>query len=90
MNIKQLKEKLNQFPDDMEVLIGNFDWFEFENEFNVSKIELNHCNYTNKWSSNVDYYSKDEEYCGYRDVIDGKILDVKIPMERKEFVILEI
>jgi hypothetical protein len=46
MNIKHLKEKLNQFPDDMEVLIGDCDWL--ENEFNISKIEINHCNYTNK------------------------------------------
>jgi hypothetical protein len=88
MNIKQLIEKLNQFPEDLEVIIGDCDWY--ENKFNISKIELNHCNYTNKWSSNVDYWSQDEDTCVYKDEIDGKIVVVKIPMERKEFVFLEI
>jgi hypothetical protein len=88
MNIKQLKEKLNQFPEDLEGVLGDCDWY--ENEFNISKIELNHCNYTNKWSSNVDYFSENEDTCVYRDEIDGKIVVVKIPMERKEFVILEV
>ena len=88
MRIKELIEKLNQFPEDLEVIIGDCDWY--ENEFNISKIELNHCNYTNKWSSNVDYFSKNEDTCIYRDEIDGKIVVVKNPMERKEFVILEV
>jgi len=88
MNIKQLKEKLNQFPEELEVIIGDCDWY--ENEFNISKIELNHCNYTNKWSSNVDYFSQNEDSYVYSDEIDGKIVVVKIPMERKEFVILGI
>ena len=86
MNIKHLKEKLNQFPDDMEVLIGDCDWL--ENEFNISKIEINHCNYTNKQSSNVDYFSQYEDTCEYKDEIDGKIVVVKIPMERKDFAML--
>lgn len=88
MRIKDLIEKLNQFPEDLEVIIGDCDWY--ENEFNVSKIELNHCNYTTKWESNIDYLSQDEDTCVYKDEIDGKIVSVEIPMERKEFVILGI
>jgi hypothetical protein len=88
MKLKNLIEKLKEFPEDMEVIIGDCDWY--ENEFNISKIELNHCNYTNKWSSNVDYFSENEDTCVYRDEIDGKIVVVKIPMERKEFVILGV
>jgi hypothetical protein len=88
MKIKNLIEKLNQFPEELEVIIGDCDWY--ENEFNISKIELNHCNYTNKWYSNVDYFSEDEDTCVYSDEIDCKIVVVKIPMERKEFVILEV
>lgn len=88
MKIKDLKEKLNQFPDDMEVLIGDYDCY--ENEFNISKRELNHCNYTTKFQSEVDFYSFKEDTCKYKDEIDGKIVVVKIPMERKEFVILEV
>jgi hypothetical protein len=88
MKIKDLIKKLNEFPEELEVIIGDCDWY--ENEFNISKIELNHCNYTNKWSSNVDYFSEDEDTCVYRDEIDGKIVVVKIPMERKEFVILGV
>jgi hypothetical protein len=88
MKIKNLIEKLNQFPEDLEVIIGDGDWY--EKEFDVSKIELNHCNYTTKWQSNIDYLSSDYVNCVYKDEIDGKIVVVKIPMERKEFVILEI
>jgi hypothetical protein len=34
--------------------------------------------------------SQDEDTCEYKDEIDGKIVSVKIPMERKEFVFLGI
>jgi hypothetical protein len=88
MKLKHLKALLENYPDDMEVIIGDCDWY--EKEFNISKIELNHCNYTNKWSSNVDYLSQDEDTCEYKDEIDGKIVSIEIPMERKEFVILGI
>jgi hypothetical protein len=88
MKIKDLIEKLKEFPEELEVIIGGCDWY--ENEFNISKIELNHCNYTNKWSSNVDYFSQYDDTCVYSDVIDDKVVVVEIPMERKEFVILEI
>ena len=88
MRIKELIEILKEFPEDMKVIIGDCEWY--ENEFNVSKIELNHCNYTTKWTSNIDYFSQDEDTCVYKDEIDGKIVSIEIPMKRKEFVILEV
>lgn len=94
MNVKELREKLNQFPDDMEVLITYRDpvyWeLQIEYEYKLIKSLVKHCTYTTKWQSNIDYYSFEDDTYTYRDEVDGKLVDMKVHTEQKEFVILEV
>jgi hypothetical protein len=94
MNVKELKEKLNEFPDDMEVLITYrdpvYNHLRIEDYCNVTKSSVHHGNYTTKWQSNIDYYSFEDDVCIYRDEIGGKLVAMKVSTEKKEFVILEV
>jgi hypothetical protein len=90
MKIKDLIEKLNQFPEDMELLV-NFDSFFYMNNFNLYKDEISYCEYSTHWNSNaIDYAHKTVDTLKYQDYIDGKTVSIEIPMERKEFVILGV
>lgn len=92
MNVKRLKELLNTFPDDSEVLIVFKDDYGecIEGDYTIYQSKVNHCTYTTRWQSNFDYYSFREETCEYRDEIDGKIVEVSVPMNKKDVVILEV
>ena len=87
MKNKDLQEFLKQHPDDMEVLI-DYDTV-YDGELIIIRKELYHCNYTTKWQSNIDFYSIYDEPAVYKDEIDGKIVEMKIPTEKKEFIILD-
>lgn len=88
MKVKNLIEKLQKFPDDMEVLISYGDQF-YEGEIIVNRKGLYHCNSTSKWQSNFDFYSEHDEPCVYKDEVDGKIVVMKVPTEKKEFIVLD-
>ena len=89
MKIKDLKEKLNEYPDDMELLV-NGGYFYSEN-LNFYKVEISYCEYSTHWNSNARNYShKTVDTHKYQDFIDGKTVSIEIPMEKKEFVILEV
>ena len=88
MKIKDLIEKLQEYPDDMEVLINYGDQV-YDGEIIVNRKDLYHCNSTSKWQSNFDFYSEYDEPCVYKDEVDGKIVVMKVPTERKEFIILD-
>lgn len=92
MNVKRLKELLNTFPDDMEVLIAYKDNYGecIEDYFAIYQSRVNHCTYTTKWQSNVDFYSFQEETCEFRDEIGGKIVRASLPTNKKDVVILEV
>lgn len=95
MNVKRLKELLNTFPDDLEVLIVYKDNYGecIEDDYTIYQSKVNHCTYTTKWQSNVDFYSFREETCEYRDedwTIGGKIVEVSVPTNKKDVVILEV
>lgn len=87
MKVKELIEKLQKYPEDMEVLI-NWDSI-YDGEIIVTRKDLYHCNCTSKWQSNFDFYSEYDEPCVYKDEVDGKIVAMKVPTERKEFVVLD-
>jgi hypothetical protein len=90
MKIKDLIEKLNQFPEDME-LLANVDCFFYIENFNLYKDEISYCEYSTHWNSDARHYThKTVDTLKYQDYIDGKTVSIEIPMERKEFVILEI
>jgi len=89
MKIKDLKEKLNEYPDDMELLV-NGEYFYSEN-LNFYKDEISYCEYSTHWNSNARNYShKTADTHKYQDFIDGKTVSIEIPMEKKEVVILEV
>ena len=92
MNVKRLKELLNTFPDDLEVLIVYKDNYgeRIEEDYTIYQSRVNHCTYTTKWQSNVDFYSFQEETCEFRDEIDGKIVRASLPTNKKDVVILEV
>ena len=92
MKVKELIEKLQEFPRDMEVLITYKDNYGrvIEDDFEIVKFSINHCNYATKWQSCIDYYSFTEETCEYRDEVKGKIVERKIPMTKKDVVIIEV
>jgi hypothetical protein len=92
MKLIHLKALLENYPDDMEVLIVYKDNYRehIEDEFAIRQSRIHHCVYTTKWQSNIEYYSFTENTCEYRDEIDGKLVDGEISMERKEVVILEV
>jgi uncharacterized protein YabN with tetrapyrrole methylase and pyrophosphatase domain len=87
MKIKHLKEALSKYPDDMEVLVvcGT----SYDGEITIRGKSLYHANYTSKWQSCVDFYSECDEPCVYKDEVNGKIMEMKVSTERKEFVILD-
>ena len=88
MKNKDLQELLKQYPDDMEVLMdGGYCYY--DGELTIKKKELYHCNCTSKFQSNFDFYSEDDEPCVYKDLVNGKIVEMKIPTEKKEFIILD-
>jgi hypothetical protein len=87
MKAKDLIEKLQKYPEDMEVLI-NYDGI-YDGEITVNRKDLYHCNCTSKWQSNFNFYTKYDEPYVYKDEVDGKIVVVKIPTEKKEFIVLD-
>lgn len=88
MKNKDLQEFLKQHPDDMEVLIDYGNKI-YDGELIIIRKDLYHCNYTTKWQSNVDFYSIYDEPAVYKDEVDGKIVEMKVPTEKKEFIILD-
>ena len=88
MKNKDLQEFLKHHPDDMEVLI-EYGGGVYDGELTLKRKDLYHCNYTTKWQSNFDFYSEHDEDCVYKDEIDGKIVAIRIPTEKKEFIILD-
>ena len=88
MKNKDLQEFLKQYPDDIEVLIYYGDQI-YDGELIIIKKDLYHCNYSTKWQNYIDFYSIYDEPCIYKDEVNGKIVQMKIPTEKKEFIILD-
>ena len=89
MKIKELIEKLKEFPEDMELLVEG-EHFYSEN-LNVYKDEISYCEFSTHWNSNARNYSHETvDTHKYQDFIDGKTVSIEIPMEKKEVVMLYI
>ena len=89
MKIKELIEKLKEFPEDMELLV-ELEHFYSEN-LNVYKDEISYCEFSTHWNSNARSYKHETvDTLKYQDFIDGKTVSIETPMEKKEFVILGI
>ncbi len=88
MKNKDLQEFLQKYPDDIEVLIYYGDQI-YDGELIIIKKDLYHCNYSTKRQNYIDFYSIYDEPCIYKDEVNGKIVQMKIPTEKKEFIILD-
>jgi hypothetical protein len=89
MKIKELIEKLKEFPEDMELLV-NGEHFYSENLI-FYKDEISYCKYSTHWNSNAIHYGyKDADNYKYQDFVDGKTVSIEIPMKKKEVVMLYI
>jgi len=88
MKNKDLQEFLQKYPDDMEVLINYGDQI-YDGELIIIRKDLYHCNYSTKWQNYIDFYSIYDEPAVYKDEVDGKIVQMKVPTEKKEFIILD-
>lgn len=88
MKVKDVKELLNQFPDDMDFIIIH-DGDCFETQFNICQESVNHCTYSTNWENNVERYSIREVIHSYTDYVNGKLVKVELPMNSKEVALLE-
>jgi hypothetical protein len=89
MKIKDLVEKLKEFPEDMELLV-NGEHFYAENLI-FYKDEISYCEYSTHWNSNaLNYSHKTVDTLKYQDFVDGKTVSIEIPMKKKEVVMLYI
>ena len=90
MKIKDLIEKLKEFPEDME-LLSNVDCFFYMEDFIICKEEISYCEYSTHWNSNARQYShKTVDTLKYQDFIDGKLVSIETPMEKKEVVMFYV
>lgn len=93
MKVKDVKELLNQFPDDMDFIITHDDGEEgdycYEIEFTLTQESVNHCNYSTTSVNDIDYYSFEDDICLIKDMIEGKWEYIELPMNKKEVVVLE-
>lgn len=88
MTNKQLQQILQQYPEDIEILFEeNCDYY---NEVVIGKDSLYHFNYTSKFQSNVDYYSKIDEVFEYKDLFNGKIVEVKVKGKFNDFLVISL
>ena len=71
----------------MEILIDYGSCY--DGELIIKKKELYHCNCTSKFQSNFDFYSEEDEPCVYKDLVNGKTVEMRILTEKKEFIILD-
>lgn len=60
-----------------------------EDDFGVYRTTANHCTYSHKWANDISYYSFNVVIFGYKDQVEGKLVDVELAMQSKNVVILE-
>lgn len=90
MKIKELIEKLKEFPEDME-LLANSDCVWYSENFYLYKEKMSYCEFSTYWNSNARIYEHETvDTFKYQDFIDGKTVSIETPMEKKEVVILAI
>ena len=90
MKIKELIEKLKEFPEDMELLV-NSECFYYSENFNLYTEKMSYCEFSTYWNSNARCYEHETvDTLKYQDFIDGKTVSIETPMEKKEVVILAI
>jgi hypothetical protein len=90
MNVKELKEKLNEFPDDMEVIGLTGDAGFFISDVGIYKEDVYYAKYSTFWNRNAEHYSLHDGKSYYCDFIDGETVKLEIPKKKKEFLILQV
>ena len=94
MKNKDLKEMLNMFPDDMEVIFHYHSdmCITYDNDFVVDNRELNYCSFKTAWNSKQEVYGDRmwDPYSAFVDYQLGKSIFEKIPLTKKDVIVLEV
>jgi hypothetical protein len=94
MKNKELKELLEMFPDDMEVVLHYSSdlYIVYENDFVVDNRELGYCSFPTKWRPKNEIYCKSitDTYRAAMDYKDGKSIYEDIPLTKKDVLVLEV
>jgi len=96
MKIKELKEELNKFPDDMEVVFHYYSDLDnlYDNDFVVYKKTLGHCSFKTSWKEMNEVYgnfisSFYKASVGY-DKEKKQVIYQNVPVLEKNVVVLEV
>jgi hypothetical protein len=94
MKNKELKELLEMFPDDMEVVLHYSSdlYVVYENDFVVDNRELGYCSFPTKWRLKEEVYGKffTDTYHARTDYKDGQKIYEDIPLTKKDVLVLEV
>jgi hypothetical protein len=94
MKNKELKELLEMFPDDMEVVLHYSSdlYIVYENDFVVDNRELGYCSFPTKWRPKNEIYCKSftDTYRAATDYKDRQTVYEYIPLTKKEVLVLEV
>lgn len=94
MKNKELKELLEMFPDDMEVVLHYSSdlYVVYENDFVVDNRELGYASFPTKWRPKNEIYCKSftDTYSAATDYKDRQIVYEDIPLTKKDVLVLEV
>jgi hypothetical protein len=90
MKVKELIKKLQEYPEDMEVIGNSTDGGGPGLSIFIYPQELNYCKFSTYWNNAAEKFSHNEGPHIFNDYIDGKNVKREVHTEKKIFVILEI
>jgi len=90
MKVKELIKKLQEYPEDMEVIGNSTDLGGPGLPIYIYPQELNYCNFSTYWNNTAEKFLYEEGLYTFDDYVDGKKVKREVHTEKKTFVILEI
>jgi len=90
MKVKELIKKLQEYPEDMEVIGNSTDGGGPGLPIYIYSQELNYCKFSTYWNNAAEKFSHKEGPHTINDYIDGINVKREVHTEKKIFVILEI
>jgi hypothetical protein len=90
MKVKELIKKLQEYPEDMEVIGNSTGGWGQSFSISIYPQELNYCKFSTYWNNAAEELPHKEGPHIFNDYIDGKNVKREVHTEKKIFVILEI